>query len=105
MTESRLSGFFKLPVNERIDALESGGWLSAADADALRDGRQVVSIRAADKMIENVIGTFGLPMGIAPNFRVDGCDYVVPLVVEEPSIVAALSAAKEAATGKAEVVD
>lgn len=93
MTESRLSGFFRLPVNERIDALENGGWLSAADADALRDGRQVLSIRAADKMIENVIGSFGLPMGIAPNFRVDGCDYVVPLVVEEPSIVAALSAA------------
>ncbi len=93
MTESRLSGFFKLPVNERIDALEAGGWLSTADADALRDGRQVVSIRSADKMIENVIGTFGMPLGIAPNFRVDGCDYVVPLVVEEPSIVAALSAA------------
>ena len=93
MTESRLSGFFRLPISERIDALEAGGWLSAADADALRDGRQVLSLRAADKMIENVIGTFGLPFAIAPNFRVDGCDYVVPLVVEEPSIVAALSSA------------
>ena len=92
MSDSRLSGFYRLQVDERIDALEAGGWIAAPDADALRDGRQVLSLRAADKMIENVIGTFGLPMAVAPNFRVDGCDYLVPLVVEEPSIVAALSA-------------
>ena len=97
MTESRLSGFYRLRVDERIDALEAGGWLSGSDADALRDGRQVLSLRAADKMIENVIGTFGLPMAVAPNFLVDGCDYLVPLVVEEPSIVAALSAGARSA--------
>jgi len=59
----------------------------------LRAGRQVISVVAADKMIENVVGVFGLPLAIAPNFVVNKRDYIVPLVVEEPSIVAALSSA------------
>ena len=49
--------------------------------------------RSADRIIENVIATFGLPFAIAPNFRVNGHEYIVPLVVEEPSVVAALSGA------------
>ncbi|MDJ0938586.1 MAG: 3-hydroxy-3-methylglutaryl-CoA reductase, partial [Woeseiaceae bacterium] len=64
MTDSRLPGFYRLDVVDRIDALERGGWLSAADADALRDGRQVLALRSADKMIENVVGTFGLPLAV-----------------------------------------
>ncbi len=82
---------YKLGLGKRIDELVRLGCLSETDAAVLRSGRHVISPQAADKIIENVIATFGLPFAIAPNFVVNGHDYVVPLVVEEPSIVAALS--------------
>jgi hydroxymethylglutaryl-CoA reductase len=69
------------------------GWLSAADAELLLQGRHVLSAAAADKIIENVIGVFGMPLAIAPNFIVNGHDCIVPMVVEEPSIVAGVSSA------------
>jgi hydroxymethylglutaryl-CoA reductase len=93
MRDSRISGLYKLSVIDRIVELEKLGWLSAGDARNLRAGHQVISAVAADKMIENVVGVFGLPLAIAPNFIVNKHDYIVPLVVEEPSIVAALSSA------------
>jgi hydroxymethylglutaryl-CoA reductase len=93
MSNSRVSGLYKLSVSERIDQLENLGWLASDAARDLRAGRQVISAIAADKIIENVIGVFGLPMAIAPNFIVNEREYIVPLVVEEPSIVAALSSA------------
>ena len=93
MSDSQISGLYKLSVADRIRALQHAGWLSPEDAERLRDGRQVLSRVAADKIIENVVGVFGLPFAIAPNFLVNERDYVVPLVVEEPSIVAALSGA------------
>jgi len=93
MKDSRISGLYKLSVSDRIVELEKLGWLSTSDARNLRAGHQVMSAIAADKMIENVVGVFGLPLAIAPNFVVNKRDYIVPLVVEEPSIVAALSSA------------
>ena len=90
---SRITGFYKLDIAGRIDALEAMGWLSQVQATALRAGRQAIAPGTADTMIENVIGVFGLPFAVAPNFVVNGRDCLVPLVVEEPSIVAALSAA------------
>ena len=93
MSDSRLAGLYKLSVPERIDALRHAGWLSPGDADALKAGRQVLSATGADKIIENVIGVFGLPFAVAPNFQVNARDYMVPMVVEEPSIVAAVSGA------------
>ncbi len=91
MKNSRISGLYKLSVSKRIAELEKLGWLAPATARDLMAGRQVVSATAADKMIENVIGVFGLPLAIAPNFLVNKRECIVPLVVEEPSIVAALS--------------
>ena len=93
MSDSQISGLYKLPVVERIARLEQLGWLSPDAAANLRNGYHVLSVGAADHMIENVVGVFGLPMAIAPNFVVDGRDCIVPLVVEEPSIVAGLSGA------------
>ena len=93
MSDSRISGLYKLSVVERIARLEELGWLEADAARELRAGRQVMSALAADKIIENVVGVFGLPMAIAPNFVVNKRECIVPLVVEEPSIVAAVSAA------------
>ncbi len=93
LKDSRIAGLYKLTVGERIDALCEHGCLSSAQAAKLRDGDHVLSCGTADRMIENVIGVFGLPFAIAPNFVVNGLDRMVPLVVEEPSIVAALSGA------------
>lgn len=91
MNDSRISGLHKLKLAERIAALQQQGWLSSADAERLRGGRHVLSSAAADKIIENVVGVFGLPFAVAPNFLLNDHDCMVPLVVEEPSIVAALS--------------
>jgi hydroxymethylglutaryl-CoA reductase len=93
MNNSRLSRLYKLSVSERISQLEKQGWLTSDAAEDLRVGRQVISAVAADKIIENVVGVFGLPLSIAPNFIVNERECIVPLVVEEPSIVAALSSA------------
>ena len=93
MTDSRIRGLYRLPAGERLARLEALGWLSGEQARALREGHTVLTTGAADHMIENVIGVFGLPLAIAPNFLVNGQDRIVPLVVEEPSIVAGLSAA------------
>ena len=93
MNSSHISGLYKLSISERISELERLGWLAPVAARDLRAGRQVVSAIAADKMIENVIGVFALPLAIAPNFLINERECIVPLVVEEPSIVAALAAA------------
>jgi hydroxymethylglutaryl-CoA reductase len=93
MTDSRIRGLYRLSAGERVERLAELGWLSRDQARALREGHAVLTTGAADHMIENVIGVFGLPLAIAPNFLVNGHDRIVPLVVEEPSIVAGLSAA------------
>ena len=96
----RLPGFYKLPVSGRLRLLKERALISEEDYSLLSEGRQVMSVLDADKMIENVLGVFSLPMGLGLNFLVNQKEYLVPLVVEEPSIVAALSsAAKLARTG------
>jgi hydroxymethylglutaryl-CoA reductase len=91
LKDSRIKGLYRLSVSERIRALKQQGWLSAADAELLHQGRHVLSPAVADKMIENVVGVFAMPLAIAPNFVINDRDYIVPMVVEEPSIVAATS--------------
>jgi hydroxymethylglutaryl-CoA reductase len=91
MSRSRLGGLHRRSIAERIVELERHGWLTAADAELLGQGSFVLPAPSADKMIENVIGVFGLPFAVAPNFVVNGRDYLVPMVVEEPSIVAGTS--------------
>lgn len=91
MSDSQISGLYKLSVAERVAKLQELGWLSDGDANRLRAGLHVLQPGSADRMIENVVGVFGLPFAIAPNFIVNGRAHLVPLVVEEPSIVAGLS--------------
>ena len=90
---SRIPNFFRMPIAERISALHQRGMLSSEDVQLLSSGDHQMQLNVADKMIENVVGVFGLPMGVALNFLINNRDYVVPLVVEEPSIVAGLSGA------------
>ena len=93
MSDSRIPGLYRLGIGERIDELVRLGWVSETDAELLHSGSHVISSGVADNIIENVVSTFGLPFAVAPNFLVDGRDYIVPLVVEEPSVVAAVSGA------------
>jgi hydroxymethylglutaryl-CoA reductase len=100
VSDSRISGLYKLDVSARLDELGRLGWLSFPDVEMLKQGQQVLRAAAADKMVENVIGRYSLPLGIGANFLINGRDYLVPMVVEEPSVVAAVSyAAKLARPG------
>jgi hydroxymethylglutaryl-CoA reductase len=89
MTNSRISGFYNLTIEERRSKL-------ADAADQTPDGlipftSGGLSAESADHMIENVVGMYSLPVGIGLNFMVNGRDVLIPFVVEEPSIVAGAS--------------
>jgi hydroxymethylglutaryl-CoA reductase len=88
-SSSRIPGFYKLPPSKRRDAIEAHANLETDEVNAL-DAR-ALSVESADLMVENVIGTFALPLGVGMNLLIDGRDTVVPMAVEEPSVVAAVS--------------
>ena len=85
---SRIPNFFKMSISERISELHRRGLLTSDDVHQLVSREHQLDSAVADKMIENVVGVFGLPLGVALNFLINNRDYVIPLVVEEPSIVA-----------------
>src|SRR5699024_10576981 len=90
---SRLPGFYKLSVAERVRLLNARGLVSREDFRALAGGKHQLTAARADKMIENVIGVLGMPVGLGLNSLINVREYVVPLAVAEPSIDAALSSA------------
>jgi len=91
----RIPEFYKLSVEERVKIVHDRGLLTGTDFRALASGRHTLDLAAADKMIENVVGVMGLPLGLGMNLLVNNKQYIVPMVVEEPSVVAALSAASK----------
>ena len=93
MDKSRIPNFYKMPISERLDAVYERGLISKKDYKLLKNQQQQLDINSADKMIENVIGVMGMPIGLGLNFLINDKEYVIPMAVEEPSIVAALSAA------------
>ncbi len=86
---SRLPGFYDLSVDERVNRVAQWARLDDAEREVLA-GASLVADRA-DQMIENVVGLHALPLGIAPNFVINGRETLVPMVIEEPSVVAAAS--------------
>ena len=96
---SRLAGFYNLPLEERIERVSQWAELTQDEISVLRGAAGLDPVRA-DQMIENVVGLHGLPMGVATNFIVNGRDVLVPMAIEEPSVVAGASfAAKLARAG------
>ncbi|TDA28205.1 MAG: hydroxymethylglutaryl-CoA reductase, degradative [Archaeoglobi archaeon] len=95
----RLPGFYNLSVEERLIKVAEIAKLDEEEVKLIKSSSKL-PLEIANRMIENVIGTFELPLAIATNFLIDGKDYLIPMVIEEPSVVAAASnAAKMAREG------
>lgn len=90
MPSSRVSGFYNWPLQERLEWVARWAGLTEEEVAVLQ-GDAGFSVEQADRMIENVVGRYALPFGIALNFQVNGRDVLVPMVIEEPSVVAGAS--------------
>lgn len=87
---SRIAGFYKYSLVDRAAIVAQWGELSMQEQSVFF-GLAGLSPADADQMIENVIGVYSLPIGVATNFQINGKDYLIPMVIEEPSVVAAVS--------------
>jgi len=92
LSTSRIAAFHRMPVEERRRKLAGALDLSPADLETL-GALHALPLEVADTMVENALGTFALPFGVALNFLVNGREHVIPMVVEEPSVIAAASSA------------
>jgi len=91
MHDSTISKFFEKTRKDRLDIVANFAQLSDDEINILQNENGGISFDKADKMVENAIGTFSLPLGIATNFKINGKDYLIPMVIEEPSVIAAAS--------------
>jgi hydroxymethylglutaryl-CoA reductase len=89
VSDSRIPGFYRLTLAERRDLIRQRSELSEQDLATWDAGG--IDAATADDVVENAVGVYALPLGVAVNFRVNGQDYVVPMAVEEPSVIAAAS--------------
>ncbi len=91
---SKISGFYKIPIAERVKIVKKFSDLSNEDA---RLFTSYLDMDIAERMIENTLGTFEIPLGIAVNFLINGKDYLIPMAIEESSVIAAASNAAKIA--------
>lgn len=99
MVTSNVSGFYKKSPSERLEFVKDFAGLDETEVNVLKNSG-TMKIEQVDKMIENVIGTMPMPLGIAVNFLINGKDYLIPMALEEPSVVAAASNAAKMARAK-----
>ncbi|KAG2477878.1 MAG: 3-hydroxy-3-methylglutaryl-coenzyme A reductase [Nitrosopumilales archaeon] len=97
MKDSSISKFFEKSRKDRLDIVKNFANLSKDEIEVLENSSGGITFDNADKMVENAIGTFSLPLGIATNFRINDEDYLIPMVIEEPSVIAAASKAAKIA--------
>ena len=97
MKDSSISKFFEKSRKHRLDIVKNFASLSKEEIEVLENSSGGITFDNADKMVENAIGTFSLPLGIATNFRINDEDYLIPMVIEEPSVIAAASNAAKIA--------
>ena len=93
---SHISGFYKLTPEQRVQVLKDYANLTDEEVGTLLSTGSL-KMELANRMVENVVGTFPLPLGIAVNFLINGRDYLIPMAIEEPSVVAAASFAAKMA--------
>ena len=96
MSSSRIKGFYHLSLEERVNIVTQDKGLTAEEKQILT-GETIFPMSLADSMVENVIGQFSIPVGVAANFKVNGNDVFIPMATEEPSVIAAASNAARAA--------
>jgi hydroxymethylglutaryl-CoA reductase len=96
---SKISGFYKLPPQQRLSAVKEFAGLSDEEV-AIIGATGALKYEQVDRMVENVIGVMPVPLGVAVNFLVNGKDYLVPMAIEEPSVIAAASNAAKMAREK-----
>ncbi len=96
---SEFPGFYKLTPKKRVQFVKDFAGLTDEEVKTLQSTGSV-KLELADRMIENVIGTIPIPLGIAVNFLINGKDYLIPMAIEEPSVVAAASYAAKMARSK-----
>jgi hydroxymethylglutaryl-CoA reductase len=89
MHSSRIPGFYNLPLPERLQKLAEASGLALEELESFLSAG--LDAGQADHMIENAVGTFGLPLGIGLNFMINGTEVLVPMAIEEPSVVAGAS--------------
>jgi hydroxymethylglutaryl-CoA reductase len=87
---SVISGFYKLSPQERLKIITDLAELTPEEAALLQQSCSL-PLDVADRMVENVIGVFPEPLGVAVNFKINGKDYLIPMATEEPSVIAAAS--------------
>jgi len=97
MPDSSISKFFEKTLKERLGLIADFSDLLKDELKIIEDATGGISFDKADGMIENAIGTFSLPLGIATNFQINDKDYLIPMVIEEPSVIAASSKAAKIA--------
>jgi len=97
MTDSSIPKFFEKSHEEKLDIICNFSDLNNDELNHLKNSTGGIDFEHANKMIENAIGTFSLPLGIATNFKINDNDYLVPMVIEEPSVIAAASKAAKIA--------
>ncbi len=92
---SNIASFYKLTLEERLDKVRDFSGLSDEEVELVKSG--TLPLSSAQRMIENVVGVVPVPLGIAVNFLINGKDYLIPMAIEEPSVVAAASNAAKMA--------
>src|SRR2546425_4423321 len=95
---SNIGSFYKLSVEERLRIVQEFSGLSDEEVHTLKTG--ALPVPSAQRMIENVVGVLPVPLGIAVNFLVNDKDYLIPMAIEEPSVVAAASHAAKIARAR-----
>ena len=91
MKTSKISGFYKKSIKERLDIVKDFAELSDEDIKVLTTNSSGVDMDIMDQLVENVIGCMPLPLGIATNFLINGKDYMIPMAIDETSVIAGAS--------------
>ncbi|MHA2501171.1 MAG: hydroxymethylglutaryl-CoA reductase, degradative, partial [Candidatus Hodarchaeales archaeon] len=95
---SRISGFYKKSIKDRLEDVKEFSKLSDEDTEIIINGK--IEMDLVDRMVENVVGVMPIPLGIATNFLINGKNYLIPMAVEETSVIAAASNAARMARKK-----
>ncbi|MFH1328985.1 MAG: hydroxymethylglutaryl-CoA reductase, degradative [Candidatus Bathyarchaeota archaeon] len=96
---SKIPRFYKLSTNERLEVIKKLAGLSDEEVKLIQS-TGALKIEVAERMVENLIGVMPVPLGVAANFMINGKDYLIPMAIEEPSVVAAASHAAKLARAK-----